>query len=84
MSTLQGKADGLARHPVDPKALYRSIRKHNFYRKKWLEWKNNAMDIVENIAEAMEKKGAVVAESLGVETDKELGVVVPAPVPEPK
>ena len=42
------------------------------------------MDIVENIAEAMEKKGAVVAESLGVETDKELGVVVPAPVPEPK
>jgi 26S proteasome regulatory subunit (ATPase 3-interacting protein) len=84
VSTLQGKADALDRHPVDPKALYRSIRKHNFYRKKWLEWKNNAMDIVENIAEAMEKKGAAVAESLGVETDKELGVVVPAPVPEPK
>ena len=34
VSTLQGKADGLARHPVDPKALYRSIRKHNFYNMK--------------------------------------------------
>lgn len=84
VADLQSKADALSKHSMDPQALLKSIRKHNHFRKRWLELKSGCMDIVENIAEAMEKKTAAVAESMGVETDKDMGVSPPALVPEPK
>ena len=84
VAELQSKADALSKHSMEPQALLKSIRKHNHFRKRWLELKSGCMDIVENIAEAMEKKTAAVAESMGVETDKDMGVSPPALVPEPK
>ena len=84
VTALQKKADLLSMTKMDPQAYIKSIQKHNLYRLKWIEGKNRVMDVVNNIADGMEKKPSVIMADLGIETDKDVNVTIPAAISAPK
>ena len=84
VAAMQTKADKLASNKIDPQALNKTIQKHNFYRSKWVELKNGVMDVVNNIAEGMEKKPSVIMADLGIETDADVDAIVPKALVAPK
>lgn len=84
VAAMQVKADRLASNKIDPKALATSVQKHNLYRSKWIERKNGVMDVVNNIAEGMEKKPKVVMADLGIETDADVNTTIPSALTVPK
>ena len=46
-------------------------------RKTWVKRKRACMDFVEDMAEGMEKKTAILCDEIGVETDKAANVILP-------
>ena len=84
VAAMQVKADVLSSNKIDPKTQITNIKKHNLYRSKWIERKNGVMDIVNNIADGMEKKPSVIIADLGIETDEDVNAVIPSALTVPK
>jgi len=69
------KTEKTTQKPTNPDMLKRQI---NFYRDEWNKRKQKAMDFVENMADAMEKKVKDVHNLLGIETDEMMKVKMPS------
>jgi 26S proteasome regulatory subunit (ATPase 3-interacting protein) len=70
-ATLSAQADRLGGANIAQDACENAVKRFNFYRSKWSQRRTAVMDMVENIADGMEKKVAIVVDQLGVVTDAE-------------
>ena len=77
VKALQERLSAFSNSPVDENALENTIIRYNFYRSKWIERKRGVMDVVDNIADGMDKKVNKVCEEIGIETDEEYKMVLP-------
>lgn len=77
VKALQERLSAFSNSPVDENALENTIIRYNFYRSKWIERKRGVMDVVDNIADGMDKKVNKVCEEIGIETDVEYKMVLP-------
>lgn len=77
VKALQERLSAFSSSPVDENALENTIIKYNFYRSKWVERKRGVMDVVDSIAEGMDKKVGKVCEDIGIETDEDYKMVLP-------
>jgi len=81
---LQAKVATLSSSTLAPDACSNAIKRYNWYRGKWAERKRIVGDMVEQIADGMEKKISVVTEQLGVVSDAEVNEQLPAIMVEKK
>ena len=84
IESLRRDADGKLRRlggvsavPVDPETMRQAAEEHNFLRGSWLKRKVQCLEVVEVLAESMEKKTREVCVLLGVDTDEDAAAVVP-------
>ena len=75
---LRVKVAGLTGATLAPDACANAIRRHNWYRSKWIERKRAVMDLVFTLADGMEKKPTLLMDELGLITDEEMKTQVPA------
>lgn len=70
--------------PVDPRAMEKAVKEFNATRALWRDRKIACIEALEVIAEGMNKKLKVVMGDMGVDGDDDVGVTLPAAIPEVK
>lgn len=76
----RARLSSLSSVPVDPQAMRVAAAELAFYRQSWAKRKAQCMEAVDSLADSMEKKRKEVFAMLDVETDEDVGVVLPAPL----
>jgi hypothetical protein len=76
------RANSITSTKLAPHALKDAIKAHNFFRAKWRTRKDAVVEIMDAISDGMEKKPRAVMSNMGIETDEDANVVLPAVIPE--
>ena len=67
---------------LEPNALANAIKEHNYFRTIWIARKRKCNDILDDFIESSNKKKAVMVAEIGIETDEEMKVSMPAAIAE--
>ena len=69
---------------LEPNALGNAIKEHNYFRTIWISRKRKCNEVLDDLLENSNKKKAVMVAEIGIDTDEEAKVSVPAIVPDLK
>lgn len=69
---------------LEPNALANAIKEHNYFRTIWISRKRKCNEVLDDVLENTNKKKAVMVTEIGIDTDEEAKVSIPAVVPDLK
>ncbi len=84
INELEQKVALFSKNPVAPDALFNVTKLANFARKNWKLFKENVMEVCDSLAEQSNKKPKVLFADIGLETDEDVGQMLPPLLPDVK
>jgi len=78
------RVSSISNATLEPNALANAIKEHNYFRGIWISRKRKCNEILDDFLESSNKKKAVMVAEIGIDTDEEAKVSIPAIVPDIK